>query len=310
MAAVTAILEPRGYSNPGYVQSFAEFGDSFLLPRSGGALVLRNVPSALPLKDAIGPYPMLVCEDWDALGADLAELPAEVVSVVTVCDPLSAPPPAALRQTFRDVVRPFKRHFVVDLADGALGRVSNHHLREIRKSLRCVRVDICDPPLQWLDHWCVLYEAECRRLHIGGMAAPGRAGFAVQLSIPGCFLLRASVDDRIIAMQMWMVNNRGVAHGHLVAMDDEGRRRSASYALYASAFELLAKHVEHANLGGVPGKIDEDSAIARFKQGWGARVRVAHLCGRILDPYAYSILATDRRSDWFPAYRGAIEAHP
>ncbi|MFN8619321.1 MAG: hypothetical protein U0869_01070 [Chloroflexota bacterium] len=53
--------------------------------------------------------------DWEALDTDLPALAGDLVSVVGVTDPFEAYDEALLHRTFGDLVRPFRRHYIVDL---------------------------------------------------------------------------------------------------------------------------------------------------------------------------------------------------
>lgn len=295
-----------GYLSSDYARSLGGFGEILQLPRSGGALIVRPVPGDGRRRDAIGPYPMLACRDWGELEGDLADVGEGLVSVVAVCDPFGTRDPALLARTFRDLLRPFKRHFVVELGRDPLQAASSHHRRAMRKAARRVDVERCRSALDHLDDWCDLYDAMAARKDMRGMSSPGRDAFAVQLALPGCIAFRACVGTSLVGMQVWMVHER-VACGHFMALTKEGYRTGAGYALHAASLVALASEADWANLGGVPGKDDEDSTLARFKAGWSSGTRTAWLGGRILDLAAYTSLRTGCDGDWFPAYRAPRE---
>jgi len=70
------------------------------------------------------PNPLFACGDWPALRADLDSLAGRLVSVTLVTDPFGAYDEALLKSIF-DVVRRFKKHFVVDLAESDRAVASN-----------------------------------------------------------------------------------------------------------------------------------------------------------------------------------------
>ena len=84
-----------GYGHPSYAASFAEFGTPRRLTRSGGWLLERSIPHA-EARDAMGCYPLFVCQDWRGLEADLDEID-DLVSVSLVTDPFGDHDEALLR---------------------------------------------------------------------------------------------------------------------------------------------------------------------------------------------------------------------
>lgn len=102
-------IDARGYLHPAYAAALSEFGSPRLLPRSGGWVLDRTIPST-PFRDAMGCYPLFCCDDWAALPGDLSTNEDEMVSLSLVADPCGQHSPEGLRQPFRDVVRPFKEH--------------------------------------------------------------------------------------------------------------------------------------------------------------------------------------------------------
>jgi hypothetical protein len=89
----------------------------------------------------MGPYPLFACRDWSQLGDDLEELNDELVSLTVVTDPFGGYDVSDLRECFRDVVTPFKQHFVVKLDRPLDAFVHPHHLRYARKARRVVQVE-------------------------------------------------------------------------------------------------------------------------------------------------------------------------
>ena len=76
-----------GYLHPGYPKSFVEFGNPRKLSHSGGWIIERQIPG-VPYKDAMGCYPLFICDDWSRLYSDLDEISNELVSLVVVTDPM------------------------------------------------------------------------------------------------------------------------------------------------------------------------------------------------------------------------------
>ena len=105
---------PTGYRHPLYVASLAGIGAPLALHGCGGWLIEQRIPETT-LADATGVRPRFDCADWSRLRPDVTALAERLVSVTLVADPMTAPGETELRDVF-DVVRPFKRHYVVDLA--------------------------------------------------------------------------------------------------------------------------------------------------------------------------------------------------
>jgi hypothetical protein len=291
---VKARRAARGYADAGYAASLSEFGAPRRLPRSGGWLLERPVPDG-SANDLIGSYPLFSCLDWDGLAADLDELEDTAVSVVLVADPLAGVGERELRRAFRDHVVPFKRHRVRDLSEQLT--MPEHHRRHIRRASSAVEVEVCARPVDQLDEWVALYAGLVERHGLTGMRAFSRSAFQRQLELPGMVALRAQRDGETVGMALWLEDAPNAWY-HLAAYSEAGYEVSASYALFAAAFDHLRElGVRLVELGG------GSEGLTRFKRGWATEERVAYLCGRVLDREAYDRLAGD--SDWFPAYREA-----
>ena len=114
MSQVTEPATLSGYGHPSYAASLAEFGTPRRLRRSGGWVLERRI-AGTEARDAMGCYPLFVCQDWRALEADLDELDG-LVSLALVSDPFGDYDEDVLRRCFRDVLVPFKPHFVTDVS--------------------------------------------------------------------------------------------------------------------------------------------------------------------------------------------------
>src|SRR5689334_22701878 len=104
-----------GYAAEEYARSLAEFGEPLKLPRSGGWLLARELPQGGG-RDAAGCYPLFSCCDWNSLGADMKDLPEDIVTVSLVADPAASPPSDQLRELFPDVCYHYKDHYLADLS--------------------------------------------------------------------------------------------------------------------------------------------------------------------------------------------------
>jgi hypothetical protein len=296
-----------GYMHPSYARSLSEFGAPRLLPRSGG-WVLERAVEGFDCRDAMGCYPVFCCRDWSQLRRDLDALEGELVSVAMVTDPFGGYVAESLRETFGDVVAPFKQHFVVDLSRRPETFVHAHHRRNARKALGALRVEECERPADFLDEWDALYRVLVERHAVSGVAAFSRGSFAAQLRVPGVAAFRAvGREGATEGMLLWYVQG-GVAYYHLGAYSERGYELRASFALFQHAIERFAlRGLRWLNLGAGAGAASgAESGLSRFKQGWATGTRTAYFCGRVLDQKKYQEIVRARNvpaTKYFPAYR-------
>jgi hypothetical protein len=294
-----------GYLHPAYAESLAEFGTPRLLPRSGGWLLERAV-AGFPDRDAIGCYPLFACRDWTQLLPDFDETEG-LVSLTVVTDPFGRYTESDLRLCFRDLVVPFKEHFVVDLEYSADTFVQPHHRRNARKALRELQVDHYAQPVALLDDWVSLYATLVARHQITGIAAFSRESFAQQFAVPGLVAHRAEHKGETVGMLLWYVQG-DVGYYHLGAYSLRGYDLRASFALFSYAIEDFGRRgLRWLNLGAAPRReANGASGLARFKEGWASGTRTAYLCGRVFDTHRYAEIARAKNvlpTSYFPAYR-------
>src|SRR5207253_711681 len=115
------------------------------------------------LQDAMGCYPFFACAKWSRLIEDLDDLTTELVSVALVTDPFGDYDVALLKECFKDLVFPFKQHFVTDLSRAPDTFVNAHHRRNVRNGLRRLRIEKCEVPSTLLDDWTALYKTLIER---------------------------------------------------------------------------------------------------------------------------------------------------
>jgi len=305
LPSVVKPTSSQGYAHPGYAASLSGIGAPRELALSGGWILEREIPTT-GLRDGTGSYPLFVCKDWARIADDLCSLAKHLVSVVLVADPLGAFTESDLRRSF-DVVRPYKKHFVVDLTLSTESHMPRRHRRNIVRALERVQVEIVSNPIDMLDSWVELYGQLITRHQIGDFRTFSRETFAKQLKVPGLTLFKALADEEIVGLHWWFSCN-DVAYGHLGATSARGYELMASYALYFHAIQHFKQRSHWLDLGGVPGLSDarEGSGLAQFKAGWATELRQAYVCGRILQPAAYARLAGTIGRDtltFFPAYR-------
>ena len=295
-----------GYMHPGYAQSMTEFGTPRELPYSKGWILERQIPG-FPYIDAIGCYPLFVCQDWSQFYADLEDIGNELVTLSLVTDPFGQYDTTYLHRCFRDVVMPFKEHFIVDLRRPMKTFVCKHHTRYARKALKELKAERCENPTEFINEWVELYANLIKRHCIKGMLVFSRSSFAQQLSIPGIVAFRAVYDGTTVGMLLWYGQGE-VGYYHLGAYSDRGYDLRASFALFSFAIEYFAANGQRwLNLGAGAGvKSNGTDGLSRFKGGWSTGTRTVYFCGRIFDHARYSeiVRATGiSATDYFPAYR-------
>ena len=296
-----------GYADPLYAASLAAVGEPRLLNQSGSWILERPIPGG-NARDAMGCYPLFAAKDWASLADDLPPLENDLVSLVIVTDPFGAYDEPLLRECFPDRVVPFKRHFVVDLAQPDRHWVSRHHLRNVRKAQSAVRVDVAEPATV-LEDWLRLYACLVAQHRIRGIAAFSREAFERQLHVPGIRVLRATEGGSPVGMLLWYLRG-DVAYYHLGAYTERGYDLKASFALFDYALEYFPTlGIRWLDLGAEAGAAGSAAdGLARFKQGWANTRRTAYLCGRVFQRKRYDelIMATRTESfvtQYFPTYR-------
>ncbi|HEV2444527.1 MAG TPA: GNAT family N-acetyltransferase, partial [Candidatus Sulfopaludibacter sp.] len=243
-------MTPAGYMHPLYAEALSEFGTPVALTSSGGWLLGRRLP-ATGDHDAMGPYPLFCCADWNALRQDLDTLRGRLVSVVLVADPFGEHKEEILRASF-DRVLPFKTHFAVDLdRAGPVG--SKHHQNRARRALRDVAIEVCPDPVSRLGEWVSLYSHLTERHALTGIRAFSPESFRRQFEVPGLVLLRAtSRSGECVGAQLWFLQGEA-AYSHLTAANAEGYRCACTYALYDAAIRHFRGTVRWLDLGGGAG---------------------------------------------------------
>ena len=294
-----------GYAHPEYAAALAEYGIPRPLPLSAGWVLVREIAGAGRC-DAMGGYPFFACTNWSALEADLDALPAELVSLTIVTDPLGDFEPASLRRAFRDRLVPFKEHFVVDLERRGDAYVSAHHRRYARRAARVVEVERCGRPVDHLDEWAALYDVLVGRHGIRGIAAFSRASFGRQLRVPGIAMFRASQSGAAVGMTLWYEMG-DAAYYHLGAYTPAGYDVRASFAMFAEVIAHYRGRLRWLVLGAGAGvRSDGRDGLTRFKRGWATGTSTVYLGGRIFDRAAYATLTAvggPSAGDYFPGYR-------
>jgi len=293
-----------GYAHSNYAASLTEFGAPHLLTASGGWILKRSIPGT-PHHDAMGCYPLFACRDWSQLPDDMENLTKELVSLVLVTDPFGDYTKESLHHSFNDLVRPFKEHFIVDLAASPQTFIHPHHQRNARKAMGVLSVE-AGSAADWLNEWISLYADLVDRHNIRGIARFSDSSFAMQSKVPGGVMLRAIHEGRTVAMTWWFVSGE-LGYYHLGASSPVGYELGASFALFWGAIELFRDDLRWLDLGAGAGLAnDAQDGLSRFKRGWSNGTRMTYLCGRVFDRTRYEQIAEDkgiRTITYFPAYR-------
>jgi hypothetical protein len=302
----TLTSAPAGYRHGSYARSLSEQGSARELPLCGGWILERPVAGSGAV-DGTGCYPLFTCRDWSKLPEDIESLGGDLVSLCLVTDPFGDYDESLLRSCFADLVLPFKKHYVVDLALSPEAFVSKHHMRNARKAAGELSVQAVPGSEADLDEWISLYKVLVRRHRIEGIRAFSRSSFAAQLAVPGARVLQARRGHDIAGMLLWY-EQENRAYYHLGAYNETGYELGASFALFGEALRHFAgRGFEHLSLGAGAGlRGDSADGLSRFKAGWANGSRMAYLCGRIFDRTRYDgiVAATGiGKSDYFPAYR-------
>jgi hypothetical protein len=294
-----------GYCHPQYAESLKEFGVPRELPHSGGWILERPIPGT-PYKDAMGCYPLFVCRDWFKLHEDLKNIGSELLSLTMVTDPFGAADKTYLARYFQ-IAKPFKKHLIADLSQNPENFVDKHHRYYARRSLRGMKVEICDEPLRYANEWIKLYDNLIKRHNISGIRAFSKESFNTQMQTPGFVFVAGKFGGGVIGGHIIAIHN-DVAYSHLAAFSDTAYKHRASYGIYWMTLKYLTERkIRYFDLGAVAG-IEEDAqdGLAKFKMGWSNDSRTVYLCGHIFDHDRYSETIKTKgitSMDYFPAYR-------
>lgn len=296
-----------GYSDPKYAQSLKEFGAPRELSRCGGWLLQRQIHGT-PHTDAMGCYPLFSCLNWSELKDDLDDLGESLVSVSMVTDPFGDFDEVYLRHCFKDVVVPFKHHFIIDLSRSASEIGSSRRRKYAKKALSKLDIEVHqgEELRLYLPDWIKLYGCLAKRHRIEGIRAFSEQAFATQFEIPGMVMLRAVHHYDTIGAQFYLLDG-DVAHCHLGATNDIGYEMGCIHALDWYSVQHFSGQVRWINLGGGVGiGGSETDGLSQYKRGWSTNTRPTYFCGRILNPSLYaeiSPLEIRSSESYFPCYR-------
>jgi hypothetical protein len=288
---LTVVHDTSGYLSETYVQSLFEVGSPVRLERAGAWVLRRRIPGT-DLFDFMGAYPLLCCESWSGLAADVAVL--DGISFTGVTDPLA--PEGALYG------RPFKTHFLARLDDDPGSFVHPNHRRKARRALERCTVDL-ESPSEFLEEWAGLYGHLSDKHGITDLRTFSYSSFELLLQVPGLLPFVARREGVAVAAILVLVDGDR-AYYHLGASSSDGYEIGASFGLFWKAMEhLRGTGVRVLCLGSSAGLSDKSDGLSRFKAGWSNDEAPSFLITRILDRDAYDSLSQGRGEGYFPAYR-------
>jgi len=296
----------EGYLHPLYAESFSEFGIPIYLPNAKGWLIKRQIPDT-PYFDAMGPYPLFFCEKWKALTTDLDDLKEELVSITLVIAPRSTPSFLNF-QSYFNIFRPYKDHYLLDLSLPLNQTISKSKRRNSKKVLNNVDVHLSIAPNIDLESWVNLYNCLIRRHNINGIRAFSRRAFSKQLAIPNTHCFWVSHQGRIVGGNLYYLQGN-IAYAHLSAFSEEGYELGAPYAVKWTAIQTLKEKVQWINFGGgTRSNNSQTGGLELFKRGWSSIAMKSYFCGKILIENTYQELVFSKEktaNSWFPAYRNS-----
>ncbi len=287
------------YADPGYAASVAGGAEVVRVAAWDVPVLLRAIPGTDRV-DAAGCAPLTPLSSDADLRAGLDELRRRgAVSVVLVADPLGGPASETLAAAF-DVCRPFKTHYVVERG-AAPPEFARRHRSEIAKATKVYSVKVFNLGNE-IEAVAALHRDQ---LLLHGIDLPiddARRQIEALARLPGTRVTGAFREERLESAVLFVAEIR-TAYVHLTGTSAAGRASGAHHACYAAAIESFSPGIT-IDLGGAPGLHDDPNhGLALFKRGFATTTRMAWLCGSILDPAAYAVLAQGRPDDFFPAYR-------
>lgn len=253
----------EGYLHPSYADSFSEVGTALFLPRSKGWLIKRPVPGS-GYFDAMGCYPLFLCENWNLLREDIHDLNHELVSVTLVTDPFMQGSFEQLSETF-PLCYHYKDHYITDLSLPLEQTISRKTRKLAERALREIVVERCHEPAQFLDEWVDLYTVLINRHNITGIRAFSRNGFSQLLSLPGLDLFLARLAGEIVGAEIVM-RQGSIGYGHLLAISSTGYEHNASYALDWSILKYYADTLRFFDQGSGAGLENAENGLVQYKK--------------------------------------------
>ena len=264
---------------------------------------MRRIPGLTDF-DAMGCYPRFFCRDWTLLQDDLEETGSNLICLAVVTEPFGSYDIDHLLRCFKDVVKPYKEHYIVDLSRPLHEIVSRNRRKKAQRALNQLSIELCPEPAHMVEEWVSLYRNLIMKHRITGIRKLSVEAFAKQLSIPGIVMFRATHRGVTVGATLWFVQG-DVAYGHLAAFSDTGYDLMASYALDWYSIRYFADSLRWLDFGAGVTNGGNDG-LSLYKRGWATGTRTAYLCGRIFNRVRYEEIAEKKglgSVNYFPAYR-------
>jgi hypothetical protein len=229
-----------------------------------------------------------------------------LTTITMVTDPFADLKLQDLKDCF-EIVRPFKNHYIVDLARPWEHDIDRRHKQKIRKALKEIKIEISHDPTSFADAWTQLYEYLIQRHHITGIRTFSAESFRMQLAIPGTVLFIAKLHGEVVGANL-IFTKGSIAYDHLMAFSPIGYQCNAPYGIFWETLNYLAEHnVDYCDLGAGAGLEPQNgNGLDQYKRGWTKNKRLVYLCGHIYNSTAYEEICQQKgfsNIDYFPAYR-------
>jgi len=293
----------KGYLHPLYAQSFSAIGTPIFLPKSKSWLIKRQIPGT-PYFDAMGPYPLFTCENWNRLNEDIESLDDQLVSLSLVTDPFLNIKYESLKKIF-PICYPFKDHFITDFSQPLEFSVTKRTRKHARIALKEIHVEHCPNPIRHLEAWTLLYDELISRHDITGIRKFSKQSFNHLLNVEGAEIFIARLGDEIVGAEIFIINN-DIGYAHLAALNQVGYQNNASYALDWTALQYFSNFLRFLDHGAGSGIDDSDDGLTQYKSRWASKTLPVYFCGRILNSDFYNEILEEKDvsdTNYFPAYR-------
>ena len=293
----------EGYLHPAYANCFSEIGTPVFLPRSKGWLIKRPIPASGHF-DAMGCYPLFLCENWDLLHEDIINLENDLISIALVTDPFTTISFEQLRRIF-PVCYHFKDHYIADFSVPFEKIIGKSTRKLSTQALRHVVIEQCPEPVRFLDEWVNLYDVLVNRHNITGIRAFSRDSFSKMLLLPGLDMFVARMGDEIVGAEI-IIRQKHFAYVHLLAISELGYQNNASYALDWTTQKYYSNTLHFLDHGSGAGLDNEVNGLVQYKKRWSTMKLPVYFCGKVLNKRIYKELSYRnqvRETEYFPHYR-------
>jgi len=294
----------EGYLHPLYSKSFSDIGTPLYLPKSKGWLIKREIPGT-EYYDAMGPYPLFICENWEYLIEDISSLENDLVAVSFVIGPLQLFSKNIFQEYF-EVLYEYRNHYILDTTLPFEKVISPGRRKTAQRALNKVEADYQIAPNICLDDWCHLYDNIISKYKVSGIRAFSKESFRKQIAIPKTHFFYVMYQSELVGGALFFLQN-DTSYYHLSALTEKGYDLQAGYAVVWSAIKVLSNKIRWIELqGGINLNNGVIDGLSKFKMGWASFEKKSYFCGKVLDSHKYSNIMKIQNiptTNWFPAYR-------